>query len=316
MSKTRIAFYFGPTAEFAPVMKDVGGGKKKRYLRGVSSGLAKDAHGENMEKSAIDSFMKQADAGEIPLHTDVHGVRATDDLGILKTSKILPNGDWFTEYELFDGSEGAEDYQVQRANVLWKQVNGLPPYKKPKQKGFSIEGFIPDEAINEMDKNGKDKSISDVVLDAVVVVPRPAYESSSVSASVSKALGQKIESRVRKDFKSRIQDKINLNDLNDKYFTRRTDFQDILEEEIEEVMRADNIQDKQKSLIELMDEFKEHMIELVMQSAPRFLTDEGVDGAVVKSVYGEGTQDLNRLEKLAENKLVKFLTKITSKRKK
>ena len=127
------------------------------------------------------------------------------------------------------------------------------------------------------------KGIDDVVLDGIGVVPRPAY-TSSMALAVSKALGTKIESRVRKDFKNRIKDKINLNELNDKYFVRRTEFQDVLEEEIEEVMRADSIQDKQKSLIELLDEFKEHMIDLIRNSAGRFLPADGVDGAIIKDI--------------------------------
>ena len=309
--QNRINFYFSPAEETYAVEKDVGGGKTKRFLTGVSSGLAVDAHGEQMTKNAIASFMKQAESGEILLYPDVHGIKSTDDIGILVKGRVLDNGDWHTEYQLYDGSEGAQPYQVQKANVMWNQAKGLPPYKKKKIKGFSIEGFIPDEAIIEMGESGDMKAIDDVVLDGIVVVPRPAY-TSSIASAVSKALGTKIESRVRKDFKNRIKDKINLNELNDKYFVRRTEFQDVLEEEIEEVMRADSIQDKQKSLIELLDEFKEHMIDLIMNSAGRFLTDDGVDGAIIKDIYG-GTQDPKGLEKQTENMLVNFMKKIIKK---
>ena len=57
-------------------------GKKRRYLCGIASGLKIDEHGERMTKKCIDSFMKQANSGEILLYPDAHGIKATEDVGL------------------------------------------------------------------------------------------------------------------------------------------------------------------------------------------------------------------------------------------
>src|SRR5260221_4285429 len=83
-------------------------GKKKRTLIGISSGLDVDHHGERMSKSAIDSFHKQAQSGEVLLYPDVHGIKSTEDIGRLSKSEIDENGNWITHYDLYDGGEGAQ----------------------------------------------------------------------------------------------------------------------------------------------------------------------------------------------------------------
>jgi len=188
----KISFHFHPYGfenKTHVVEKSDSKGRKRRYLKGISSGLKMDQHQERMTEKCIQSFSDQANSGDILLYPDVHGVKGTDDIGILNSHMIDNLGDWHTEFRLYDEFDEAESYQIQKANVLWKQVAGLPPYSKPKQKGFSIEGFIPPNGIIAMKEDGTERVMDGIELDGVVVVPRPAYKD-SIANAVFKALGE------------------------------------------------------------------------------------------------------------------------------
>ena len=139
-----------------------------------------------MTENAVNSFMGQANSGNVLLYEGQHGVNYIDDIGKLTSADIIKGGDWFTEFRLYDDLDKMGGVTLEKADKLWQQVNGFPPYNHPIQKGFSIEGEIPDGGIVSMDTTGK-RVIDDVLLDGVVVVPRPAYKD-SIASAVYKAL--------------------------------------------------------------------------------------------------------------------------------
>lgn len=260
-------------------------GKKRRYLKGITSGVAVDGHGEKITNNCIKSFQQQANAGDILLYAGKHGVDYTDDIGRLEHSEILPNLDWLTEYRLYDEEDGVGQNTLERADKAWRQSAGLPPYKSPKQFGFSIEGFIPEDGIIAMDQEGR-RVIDKIQLDGVVMVPRPAYQT-SIAQSIYKALDERspwnVEKEMSRDFKNRIQ----ADELENSYFRRRFQFQDLLENEIDKIMCNAHIGDKKETLNKLFDEYKDAMMELILNSASLFedrqmLTDseQGVPGEV------------------------------------
>jgi hypothetical protein len=188
-------------------------GKKRRYLAGIVSGLQEDAHGEHVTQRCIESMCRQADSGDILLYADKHDVAESDDIGIMTAFKVLENGDWYGEFRLYDESDGVDDASIQKANKLWAQVNGLPPYTRPRRKGFSIEGDIPDDAVLQ-EKKVDLGIIDDIILKGVVAVPEPAYQDSYIHSiykafninppwSIRKAIRKRLTGSIRKDKQAR-----------------------------------------------------------------------------------------------------------------
>lgn len=268
--QTRIAFYFDPYSienkQFA-VEKENGVGGKKRYLRGIASGPSVDGHGERITDKCIKSFTRQANQGDLLLFADKHGVAYTDDIGILTKQDITPNGDWFVEFRLYDQTDGVGQNTIETSDKLWRQVNGLPPYKHPKQKGFSIEGFIPEGGILSMDSGGR-RIIDEVQLDGCVVVPRPAYKT-SVAQALYKALNETPPWVTANAIEKSLADKIKTEDGDANYYRKWYQIQEALEEQIQEVMSADS-KDKKRRLVMLFDEYKSMMIDLILVSEETF----------------------------------------------
>lgn len=253
-------------------------GSKKRYLRGITSGLKLDGHGERMTKSCIDKMQNQAQSGNILLYEGQHGVTYTEDIGKLVDSEITPTGEWITTYRLYDESDGFEkgSSTLEKADKLWRQVNGLHPYvdtegnPKPIQKGFSIEGFIPEGGIVSMSESGQ-RVIDGVDLDGVLVTPRPSY-SDSVITSIYKALDEltpakriNISENIRGKFINKIEDENRKNS----YYSKRFKLEDALTESIEEIMNnGSQVRDR---LNLLFDEYKNMMIELLISHAGVFI---------------------------------------------
>ena len=269
-NERKIAFVFHPY-EYENrghiVEKDIQG-KKRRYIRGITSGVAVDGHGEKITNECIKSFQQQANAGDILLFAGKHGVDYTDDIGRLEHSEILPNLDWMTEYRLYDTDDGVGQNTLERADKAWRQVSGLPPYKTPKQFGFSIEGFIPDDGIIAMDQEGR-RVINKINLDGVVMVPRPAYQT-SIAQSIYKALDERSPWNVEKEMSRDFKNKIQADELENSYFRKRFQFQDLLENEIEKIMCNPHIGDKKETLSKLFNEYKEAMMELILNSVSLF----------------------------------------------
>lgn len=256
----RISFFYNPyrIEDMAHVVEKDDNGKRRRYLLGVASGPAIDGHGERITEKAIKSFHQQANSGDILLYADKHGVNYTDDIGILTKSNIDGNGDWNVEYRLYDNADNVGPNTLERADKLWKQINGLPPYKTPKQKGFSIEGFIPEGGITQMSGDGR-RVIDEVQLDGCVVVPRPAYKT-SIATAVYKALEGGSPFDVKKAMRDSLRPTMEGNFYRERYY-----IQDSLEDSIEKIMFDSSIIDKQSYLDDLMEVYKETMIQTVMK---------------------------------------------------
>lgn len=229
MNKQKISFQFGPNLvgnSTYSVEKSING-IKHRYVEGIASGTSIDGHGERMTQHAINSFMRQANSGDILLYADVHGIRASEDIGILETANVMPNGDWFVSFRLYDSSDGVASRNLEVADMIWKQINGLPPYKMPKEKGFSVEGCIPDGSIKEITADGK-RTIDDIELEGVVIVPKPAYKP-SVANAVMKAL----------DTDQLIAPML-VNKSSSNEYMRRLQIQDAFEEKLDEVLKSND----------------------------------------------------------------------------
>ena len=243
-------------------------GKKRRYLKGIASGTQVDGQGERITQNCIKSFQDQANKGDILLYADRHGVAYTADIGILTKSEILPVGDWAVEFRLYDEADAVGANTMETTDKMWRQLNGLPPYTTPKQKGFSIEGYIPENGILSMSQDGK-RVIDQVILDGAVVVPRPAYRT-SVAQAVYKALDEMAPWNIEKAIGNTFRNLIATEEIQNSYYRKRFQFQDRLEEQIETIMVTDGMIDKKEILEKLFNEYSEAMIELVLQSTPIF----------------------------------------------
>jgi len=281
------------------------GNQKRRYLVGISSGVQKDLHGERMTEKCIKSFQDQAETGDVLLYEGQHGVNFVDDIGKLVHSEILPGGDWLTEYRLYDELDGfsPESVTLEKADKLWKQVNGLAPYTKPKQKGFSIEGDVPDGGILDVDMSGK-RVMNAVRLDGVVVVPRPAYES-SIANSVYKALGEippEVADKLRDGMRTCLSEKIKKAEDESTFYQKKFMLDNGLEDEILEIMSDKKHGNFENKLKMLFDEYGSMMIPLILQNEGLF-TNETREAA--ESSNGAGTSRrhmiMKEIESLLEN---------------
>lgn len=262
----RIAFKFHPF-DFENKNHSVEkneGGKQRRYLCGISSGIRPDHHGERMTEKCIKSFMDQANNGDILLYTDKHDVEFTGDIGILTKSEIKDNGDWYTEYRLYDEDDGVDTASLEKANKLWKQVNGIKPYTKPKQKGFSIEGHVPEGGIVEMSSAGQ-RVLDNVELDGTVVVPRPAYKD-SIAHSVYKALGMETPWILRSDFGKELQNRLMKDYHRDTFHKKQYQLEDALSNLIEEIMITKDCNEREERLQSAFKEYSNIMIPLIMEN--------------------------------------------------
>lgn len=243
-------------------------GNKKRYLSGISSGLNVDAHGERMTEKCIKSFMNQANSGEILLFPDIHGIKESEDIGKLIKAEITPTGDWHTTYMLYDETDGIGPNKAEKIETIWKQLNGLPPYKQARQKGFSIEGIIPDTAIvtnavGEMDRT----VIDDIELDGVVLVPRPAYND-SIATAIYKALGETTPQRIE-SIQTALREKVESQEIEDQYYKEKWAYLDALEETVEKIMTKNN-NNRRQELEVLFNEYKDLMVNLILRSEGMF----------------------------------------------
>jgi hypothetical protein len=298
-----IKFGFSPNKVYDgnyAVEKSDTSGNKRRYVAGIASGSKLDLVGERMTPNCIKSFMAQANSGDLLLYPDIHGIRSTQDIGILTKAEILPDGDWNTEYRLYDDFDDVDDASKQIAKKEWNQMNGLPPYKNPRQKGFSIEGFIPEGKIIQArkDEHGNliNRVIDDIYLDGVVLVPRPAYKD-SIANAVYKALGEitpmRTESiiKVAKDLFSKTLENSN---IENEYFRRKWELGDALESAIETVMKS-STQMKDKELEVIFDVYKQTIIPLILKSEPRFHAE--ASGTVI-GPYGPESNRSSRVDVL------------------
>ena len=302
-NQNRISFHFHPynfENKGHVVEKANPDGVKKRHIEGISSGIKQDEHGERMTQNCINGFMEQANSGDVLLYPDIHGIKASEDIGKLSEAKILPTGDWWTDYVLYDIDDGIGERKAEMIDTIWKQLCGLPPYSKAKQKGFSIEGYIPPDGIlsGEMDAQGnvKKRIINSVLLDGVILVPRPAY-ADSIATAVYKALGElppEFASNLKKSIQGELQSRIKKEELNNGYYRNKWDIQDALDSQVEKIMQRANDPRKAEQLDILFQEYKSLMINLIMGSEALFIKDELSD-VVEPMPYGTAVATEERI---------------------
>jgi hypothetical protein len=213
----------------------------------------------------------QANSGEILIYAGQHGVDHTDDIGRLIKAEITPGGDWVITNRLYDEQDGFNpgSRTLEKANKLWNQIKGLPPYHKPRQYGYSIEGFIPDGGILQMSDTGK-RVIDKVDLDGVLVTPRPAYTPSVIYA-VYKALNE-LPPKKAEAYKANIQhtfaEMLEHEKREENFFTQKYKLEELFQKIIEEIMsQRDQIPDK---LNLAFDQFKAAMIPLLTEHEDLF----------------------------------------------
>lgn len=241
-------------------------GRKRRYVEGVVSGNSVDGHGEIVTPNCIQSFMKQANSGDILLYADEHGIRATQDIGILVSCKVLQNGDWFVTFRLYDEFDDVGQWNKDTADMTWKQLLGLPPYKHAKQRGFSVEGAVPDGGIKEM-LDDERRVMDDIILDGVVLVPCPAYKA-SIASAVSKALIKKEDGALSSTNggDSLIRQKLVGDEKITSDYLRKSKIQDAFDDSLEEIKMedCDDITKAQK-IDKLFNEYKELIVPELQQ---------------------------------------------------
>jgi hypothetical protein len=259
-------------------------GKKSRYLVGVASGPKEDGHGEHVTPHCIESMCNQAEHGDILLYADIHGIKESEDIGILDNFKVLENGDWYVEFRLYDESDGLDDASIQKADKLWAQVNGLPPYTRARRKGFSIEGEIPDDAVS-IEKKSKLGIIDDIILQGVVVVPEPAYEDSYIHA-IYKALDVTPPWRIRKAYRKRLSGIIR-KDKQAQYDRDRYEIDEERDRLIAEIVKEKSGEDLTESLRYVFNEYTDLSIELITENP----TLVGDTSPIMSSTYTEALAD-------------------------
>lgn len=266
MSNQRIEFHYHAQLKTADraVEKELGGAKR-RYLEGVSSGLKLDGHDERMTEKCIKRFQEQAKSGDVLLYAGKHGVNFFDDIGILIDSWVDSVGNWHTLYRLYDEQDGVGATTLEIVDKIWKQVNGLPPYSTPKQKGFSIEGDIPKNgivsAVQAADGTVGNRVIDDVILDGVVLVNRPAYED-SIATAIYKALGESHPLAVKRHLTKSLTDKMQQDESREQYYRNYYKLQSAMEDEVRAIMKLDPA-GRRPSLETLFSEYKNLMIQML-----------------------------------------------------
>lgn len=268
-------------------------GKKRRYLKGIVSGTRTDGHGERITDKCIKSFHEQANNGNLLLYADKHGIKFTEDIGILTKSEITPENDWFAEWRLYDEGDGVGAVTLEKCDKLWRQMMGLPPYKKPIQKGFSVEGYIPPDGIIAMSSDGK-RVIDNVALDGAVVVPRPAYKT-SIAHAVYKALGENSPYLIEHEINT-FKASLDTDEMQDSYYKKRFQYQDKLEDMIESIMVNKSIRDKKDALSRMFSEYQSAMVDLIAKSQDIFDSGKSQEDSadhknskilVIKSIISE-----------------------------
>ena len=294
--KKPISFHFQPydfkNGGNAVEKSDGTSAKLRRYICGVSSGPRFDKHKERMTEKCIASYLEQANSGDVLLYPDVHGIRASEDIGILVKGMQLENGDWYTEYRLYDEDDDVDAKSLDTAKKVWKQMKGLPPYRRPMQKGFSVEGYIPPGGIlSAVEKNGNvtERVIDNVLLDGVLLVPRPAYQD-SIACAVYKALGEMPPERaeaVKTAISSAFSKVLKGQDLENQYFKARCALGDALDETVRKAMERRGDPTTRQ---ELEIAFREHgnlMVDLIMKSQDLFENNgQGGEQKTASAPYG------------------------------
>ena len=271
-------------------------GVKHRYLEGIASGIFTDGHGERMTQHCIESFQSQAKAGDILLYAGKHGVDFADDIGRLVGSEITPHGEWAVSFRLYDESDGFGPNTIEKADKVWRQATGLPPYTKAKSRGFSIEGDIPEGGIKSVDGSGK-RVMDDVTLQGVVYVEKPAY-AASVAHAVYKALEVQPPWKVRKSLQSSLESKMQAAGAREEYWRKYYQLQDALDSEIKRIVSTSV--EAESELNDLFVEYSKVAVSLILEY-PQMYMNETEEVSTEKSVLKTQSRTRVALEGLESN---------------
>lgn len=291
--KRKISFHFHPydwKNKNHVIQKENNEGVKRKYLLGIASGLKTDGEGERITKRCVEKMQETANSGTLLVFDCPHGVAGTDDIGIITNSQVSPIGEWIIEVRLYDELDGFDKNSptLQKADKLWKQLNGFPPYvdkdgnPRPLQKGFSIEGYAPPGGIISVSNEGK-RVLNDIVLDGVIVTPRPAYTDSVITA-VYKTLDELMpqqKATLEASVRDRLLDKIKSGDSGENFYLQYYGAQDALQDILEEYLRHPRqLDDRLNSAFE---QYKRIMIELLKRNISMFQNKSAEQISIQKS---------------------------------
>ena len=249
------------------ISKEVSG-EKGNYLCGIMTGSEQDAHGDRMTSECVSDMLSQLQTKDIPLYVN-HGKDFTDDIGLMAYGEILKNGDLYAEFKLFDNEE---------ANKVWAQANGLTPYTKPKQFGFSIEGNIPNGKFEFANGSSGKKIIHKIDLDpGVSLVTRPAY-TTSMATAITKAF-----EKSEKIIKENLLDKyLEEKQITSDYFDKKYTAESALNSVINEILASEKEQtEKEQILNQVFDEYKIKMLSIYSSIGYKLDEDGGVDSVTI-----------------------------------
>jgi hypothetical protein len=293
------------------IEKEDSTGLKRRYLQGISSGVRIDGEGERLTENAIKGLLDQAKEKNILLYAGLHDVNFQDDIGILVDSSIINDGkDWFTVYRLYDEYDNLGSAKTEAADNVWKQVNGLPPYSKPAQKGFSVEGVVPLDSIisKKINKDGSysQRVVDYMVLDGVVLVNRPAYTASFATA-VYKCLGE-LHPVAKEKSKQNIQQLFidHVSQLNSEraFYQSYYQMNDLMEDQIIKIMRLDDRPEERLKI--LFDQYRDYLIPIIIENQTLFSDDDQeIDNQPVE-VGADANQLVLQLSKVASEVVTKI----------
>ncbi|TGN00361.1 hypothetical protein EHR03_13105 [Leptospira mayottensis] len=271
-----------PIANCTTIKKDVSG-RERRYLIGTSSGPKRDAHKDTMSEKCIKGFQQQSlDKTILLVHPHTDNL-IENQIGILDKSAIDQDGEWKTQFRLFDKYDLEDNPEfsktiVEKANQFWMMIRGEGAYIKPTRiSQFSIQGLLREEDVS---KTNNGTVINWIELDAIAAITKGAYPQNDF-LTVEKVLTQFIK-------KGELQDAIiqgqKTRDLYEDNWNVESEFRDQLRKIIESKDSSDQKKDK---ISNLFDEYKQLTMELFEKYDYEFPDDENQKSADLTSATGE-----------------------------
>ncbi|MBE0302184.1 hypothetical protein Lepto782_23475 (plasmid) [Leptospira interrogans serovar Canicola] len=286
-----------PITNCTTIKKDASG-RERRYLVGTSSGPKKDAHKDAMSEKCIKGFQQQSlDKTILLVHPHTDNL-IENQIGILDKSAIDQDGEWKTQFRLFDKYDLEDNPEfsktiVEKANQFWMMVRGEGAYSKPTRiSQFSIQGLMREEDVL---KTSNGIVIDWIELDAVAAVTKGAYPQNDF-LTVEKALTQFIKKGELQDAVVQDQQTRDLYDENLRIdYVFRDRFRDIIESK-------DSTDQKRERISNLFDEYKQLTMDLFEKYNYEFPDDDNQKSADSTSATGEkmandSTEDSNQEEK-------------------
>ncbi|EMO53892.1 hypothetical protein LEP1GSC172_3322 [Leptospira noguchii] len=285
-----------PIANCTTIKKDASG-RERRYLVGTSSGPKKDAHKDSMSEKCIKGFQQQSIDKTILLvhpHTDN---LIENQIGILDKSAIDADGEWKTQFRLFDKYDLKDNPEfsktiVEKANQFWMMIRGEGAYSKPTRiSQFSIQGLMKAEDVSETENGAV---IDWIELDAIAAITKGAYPQNDF-LTIEKALTQFIQ-------KGELQDAIiqgqKTRDLYEENWNVESEFRDQFRKIIES---KDSSDQKKERISNLFDEYKQLTVELFGKYNYEFPDDENQKSAETSAtgeqMANDSTEETDQEEK-------------------